>query len=104
MSIGWTVVGTLGQLILAGLLFMLVAFSAGGLVSGQQFRRAHMRILDISLFALPGSCALGTLIVWYLHWAGAGVRSYGWFALPLAVTALYLVYFKALISQLARAR
>lgn len=104
MSIEWTVLGTFGQLLLAVLLFMLVAFSGGGLANGHRLGRAAMKVLDASLFVLPGTCVLSTLIVWYLQWAGGGTDSYGWFALPLAATALYFAFFQALIRRLGRAR
>jgi hypothetical protein len=102
MPIGWTVLGTLGQLMLAHVLFMLVAFSAGGLANGGQFRRVQMKILDLSLFALPGSCVLSAAIVLYLHWRGGSALSYGWHGLPLAATALYLTYLHLLIRQSRR--
>jgi hypothetical protein len=99
MSIGWTLLGTFGQLMLAVYLFMLVAFSAGGLVNGGHFRRAQVRVLELSLFVLPGTCALSTVIVLFLHWQGAGAPSYAWYALPLGATVLYLVYFRILVHQ-----
>ena len=99
MSIGWTVLGTIGQVMLANVLFMLVAFSAGGFVSGRQVGRLAMKILDLSLFVLPGSCALAALIVLYLHWQGGSGASYWWYALPLAATALYFAYLNALIRR-----
>jgi hypothetical protein len=55
---GSTSPGPFGQLMLAYLLFMLVAFSAGALVSGNQFRRAQLRILELSLLVLRGACGL----------------------------------------------
>ena len=86
MSLGWTLMGTVGQLMLAPFLFMLVAFSGGGLVSGRHFRPPQVRILDISLLALPGACALSAVIVLYLHWDGSSAmrtggmhyRCWGW--------------------------
>lgn len=104
MSIGWTLLGTFGQLMLAYLLFMLVAFSAGGLVSGGQFRRVQVKFLDLSLFVLPGTCGLCAVIVLYLHWAGGSARSYWWYALPLAATTLYFAYFSVLVRQVRRGR
>jgi hypothetical protein len=99
MSIGWTLLGTFGQLMLAFYLFMLVAFSAGGLVNGGNFRRAQTRLLDLSLFVLPGTCALSAVIVLFLHWHGATAKSYAWYALPLGAKALYLIYFRILVHQ-----
>lgn len=104
MSMGWTLLGTFGQLILGYLLFMLVAFSAGGLANGNQFRPAQMKVLDLSLFVLPGACALSAVIVLCLQWAGGSARSYGWYLLPLVATALYFAYFSALVRSVRRGR
>jgi hypothetical protein len=102
MSIGWTLLGTFGQLMLACFLFMLVAFSAGGLVSGGRFRGLQVKVLDLSLLALPGTCALSAVIVLYLQWRGASALSYWWHALPVAATVLYLAYFRILVHQSRR--
>jgi hypothetical protein len=102
MSIGCTLLGTFGQLMLAYLLFMLVAFSAGGIANGGQFHRFQMKILNLSLFVLPGACALSAVIVLCLHWGGGSAQSYWWYAVPLAATVLYLVYFQSLVRQSRR--
>jgi hypothetical protein len=104
VSIGWTLLGTFGQLMLAYFLFMLVAFSAGGLVNGGRFRRVQVKVLDLSLFVLPGTCALSAAIVLYLHWRGGSALSYWWHALPIAATVLYLAYFRILVHQSRRGR
>ncbi len=103
MSILWTVLGTFGQLVLACVLFMLVAFSGGGLVSNVQVRRAQVKVLALSLLVLPGACALSAVIVLCLHgWRGSA-RSYWWYALPLFMTVLYFAYFQSLVRQVRRA-
>lgn len=102
MTMGWTVLGTFGQLVLGYVLFMLVAFSAGGLASGNQLRSTQMKVLDWSLFGLPGSCALSAVIVICLHCAGGSERSYGWYLLPLIATTGYFAYFNALVRQVTR--
>ncbi|WP_426688145.1 hypothetical protein [Rhodanobacter ginsengiterrae] len=102
MTMGWTLLGTFGQLVLGYLLFMLVAFSAGGLVSGNRFRPAQVKMLDLSMYALPGTCALSAVIVLCLHWVGGTASSYGWYVLPLIATTLYVAYFNALVRQARR--
>lgn len=104
MSIGWTLLGTLGQLILGYVLFMLVAFSGGGLVSNCRVRPAQIKILDWSLFALPGSCALSAVIVLCLHWSGGSARSYAWYALPLVAAVLYFSYLNVVAKQTRQGR
>ncbi|HET7930857.1 MAG TPA: hypothetical protein VFL63_05670 [Rhodanobacteraceae bacterium] len=98
MSLAWTVLGTIGQLLLAYLLFMLVAFSGGGLVSGTSLGKRQRRILDLALFVLPGLCVASAIIVIGLQVGGAGAGAYGWYALPLAATAAYIAY----VVKLAR--
>ena len=98
MSWGWTLLGTVGQMMLALVLFMLAAFSGGGLASGRALRRGQLRVLDGALFALPGVCGLSAIVVLFLQWAGGGAWAYAWHALPLAATVLYLAY----VGRLAR--
>jgi hypothetical protein len=96
MSLTWTVLGTFGQLLLAYVLFMLVAFSAGGLANGMTLGKLHSGILNASIFVLPGLCVASAVIVIGLHVAGASASAYAWYALPLAATAAYLAYLAAL--------
>ncbi len=92
MSFGWTLAGTILQLMLANFLFMLVAFSGGGLASGGSLGKRRLGVLNLSLFLLPGLCVLSACIVIFLHWRGGGAISYAWYALPLVATAFYVVY------------
>jgi hypothetical protein len=92
MSWGWTLAGTIAQLMLAFFLFMLVAFSAGGVANGATLSRFHMGILNLSLCVLPALCVFSALIVMYLHWHAAGAMSYWWYAMPVAGTVVYLAY------------
>lgn len=104
MSFGWTLLGTIGQLMLANLLFMLVVFSAGGIVTGNGLSRLEVKVLDLSMFALPGVCVLSALMVLFMHWRGGTAASYWWYAMPLAATALYLAYFTGLIRRTQHGR
>lgn len=92
MSFAWTLLGTIGQLVLAYLLFMLVAFSAGGLVNGARLGKVELRVLNLSIYLLPAMCVLSAGIVIGLHLLGGGVASYGWYVLPLAGMLLYVAY------------
>jgi hypothetical protein len=96
MSFGWTLTGTILQLMLANFLFMLVAFSGGGLASGGSLGKRQLRILDLSLLLLPALCVLSACIVICLHWRGGGAMSYAWYALPLVATVFYVGYVTAL--------
>ena len=99
MSWGWTLLGMFGQLLLAYLLFMLVAFSGGGLASGRSLRPRQLRVLNLSIFVLPGACLCSALIVPGLQVAGGGAGAYAWHALPLVATALYLGYLRWLVRR-----
>lgn len=92
MSLGWTLLGTFGQLMLAYFLFMCVAFSAGGIASGRRLRKLQMQILDLAIFVLPGACVLSAGMVLYLDRHGGSAMSYWRYVMPLAVTALYIRY------------
>lgn len=98
MSFAWTLLGTIGQLVLAYLLFMLVAFSAGGLVNGVRLGKVELRVLNLSIYLLPAMCVLSAGIVLGLHLLGGGVASYGWYVLPLVGMLLYVAY-TAMLSR-----
>jgi len=53
MSLGWTLLGTLGQLALANFMFMLAVFAGGGLASGTSRSKSVLRVLDLSMYLLP---------------------------------------------------
>jgi hypothetical protein len=92
MTVGWTLAGTLTQLMLAGFLFMMVVFSASGIGNGVVLGRLQLTILNVSVFVLPALCVLSAGIVVYLHVHGGGATSYWWYAMPLGAMAMYLVY------------
>ncbi|HET6805293.1 MAG TPA: hypothetical protein VFH59_07640 [Frateuria sp.] len=92
MSMGWTIAGTFGQLLLAGLLFMAVVFSAGGVPPA----RLQLAVLNVSMFVLPALCVLSAGVVAYMHAHGGGASSYWWYAMPLAAALPCVVYVLAL--------
>lgn len=99
MTMGWTLAGTFAQLMLAGFLFMLVVFSAGGLANGLTLGRAQLAILNLSMFLIPGLCVANAGIAAYLHAHGGSVASYWWYAMPLAATLPYFAYAFALMRR-----
>lgn len=76
MSPTWTILGTIFQLLLAYLLFMVVVFSAAGIGSGCQFGRFQLTVLNLSMYVLPAMCAVGVGIVVYLHRHGGSAWCY----------------------------
>lgn len=96
MSLTWTLLGSFGQMLLAVLLFMVAAFVGGGVASGSVLNKLQSGVLDLALLALPGTCVVSAVAVIWLHLHGGGPAAYGWYALPLAATLLYLAYVFAL--------
>ncbi|MEP6897848.1 MAG: hypothetical protein ABI870_04905 [Rhodanobacter sp.] len=96
MSFGWVLLGTMGQLMLAYFLFMVVVFSAGGIANGARLGKFHSGMLTLSIYLLPALCLVSAGIVLYLHGHAGSAASYWWYAMPLAATALYLAYAIAL--------
>lgn len=92
MSLTWTILGTIFQLLLAYFLFMVVVFSAAGIGNGAQLDKLQLNILNLSMYVLPAMCAVSAGIVVYLHRHGGSAACYWWYAMPLAATVLYLVY------------
>jgi hypothetical protein len=92
MSFGWTLAGTIAQLLLALLLFMFVVFSASGIANAGSLSKLQLGILNASLYLLPALCVLSAIIVVYLQRHGGSAMSYWWYTMPLMATVLYLVY------------
>ena len=103
MSWGWTIAGSIGQLMLALFLFMVVAFSWGGLGERIPLRRLELATLNLSIYLLPTLCVASAGIVIGLQWFGGGAASYGWYALPL-VAAVFYVRFVLRLSRRSRDR
>lgn len=99
MTLGWIIFGTIAQLMLGFFLFMLVVFSAAGIGNGGHLDRFQLTLLNLSMIVLPAVCILSAGVVLYLYKHGGSALSYWWYALPLAVTSLYLVYAISLSRQ-----
>lgn len=89
MSLWGVILGTFGQGLLGYMLFMVVAFSPTG---SDNLTPGQLNLLDLSLYLLPGSCLVSALIVLYGYRVGAGARIYWWYALPLLLTLIYVIY------------
>lgn len=83
MSLGWTLLGAIGQLVLANFMFMPAVFIGGGAASGTSRSKSVLRVLDLSMYLLPALCVLSAGIVICLHGLGGSAMSYGWYAMPL---------------------
>ena len=63
MSSGWLIFGTIAQLMLAYLLFMVVVFSAAGMGRTANLGRLQLAVLNFSMYVLPALCVLSAGIV-----------------------------------------
>lgn len=98
MSLRWVIAGTFGQLLLGYFLFMLVVFSSAGIANGNTLNKLQSDILNLSIFALPLSCAISAGIVLRLYNKGANSSSYWWYGLPLILAVLYILLALSLSS------
>jgi hypothetical protein len=89
MSSGWVIVGTIGQLVLGGFLFMFSIFAGAGIANGNELSKTQIRMLDISIFMLPAVCVFSAGVVLVLYKAGASASAYWWHVLPLLTAAVY---------------
>ena len=89
MTIAWTLAGTIGQILLAYFLFMLVVFSAAGIANNLVLGTWQLRILNVWIFL--ALCVLSAIMVMYLHARGGRAACYWWYALPVAATCLYIL-------------
>lgn len=94
MSLAGIILGTILQLMLAYVMFMLVAFSPFGAGAGGGAKPSdlQMGIINFSLYALPATCLVSAGIMVYLYLHGSGPSSYWWHGLPLVAAALYVFY------------
>lgn len=99
MSIIWVVVGTIGQLMLGVMLFMLAVFGGGGMANGRSLDKIWISILDLAMFALPLSCLVAASMVIYLFRTGSGSWAYCWYAAPLGLAVLYFFFLNFLSRQ-----
>ena len=63
MSSGWLILGTIGQLLLAYFLFMVVVFSGAGIANGNNLGKLQLMLLNLSMYVLPAVCVLSAGMV-----------------------------------------
>ena len=90
MSLVWTVIGTVLELMFANFSFMAVIFAGAGMANGRTLSGIELGILNLSIFILPAVSVISAMIVIYLHWRGATASAYWWYAVPLVLLVLYL--------------
>lgn len=102
MSLFWVVVSVMAQLGLAMMLFLLVAFSGGGIANQDKVSKSVILALDVSLYVLPLLCFVSAGLIVYGYLSGASARTYWWHLLPLPAAVAYLAFAIALTSSSGR--
>lgn len=92
MTLGWVIAGTIGQLMLGMICFLLVAFSAAGIANGSSLTKVQMAVLNIALYLLPISCFFSAGYVAYQYYCDATINAYSWYLLPIPFIILYFAY------------
>jgi uncharacterized BrkB/YihY/UPF0761 family membrane protein len=92
MSLLWVIFGSLVQLALAAMFFMLVVFSSAGIANCRTLTHLQSKLLDWSIYALPLSCVLSAVLVIILYWNGSSAIAYWWYALPAVAITAYLIF------------
>lgn len=93
MSLTWVIIDTIAQLMLAFFLFMLVAFSAGGIVNRKEpLKPIQSSLLNLSIYLLPGLCLVSALLLICGYRNNWSTATYWWQLLPITATAIYLAY------------
>ncbi|MFN7444715.1 MAG: hypothetical protein ACK5RC_06000 [Curvibacter sp.] len=98
MSLFWVVCGVVAQLSLGCVLFMLVAFSAGGIANAGGVSPRDMLLLNAALYVLPLLCLVSAGLIVYGYVSGASARTYGWHLLPLPAAVAYILFALSLSS------
>jgi hypothetical protein len=92
MTLLWTTLGSLAQLALAGILFVMSIFIGGSLANSNTLGPQASRIVDLALFVLPALCVLSGVIVLILHLRGGRAMGYCWYLLPVVAAIAYLIF------------
>ena len=89
MTLGWVIAGTIGQVLLAYMLFLLGVFGFSAVGNTHRPTPFDFSVLNSALYAAPASCLISAVIVIGLYRSGAGEISYLWYAVPILLFASY---------------
>lgn len=92
MSLTWVILGVIIQVMLAYLLFMIAAFAGGSIANGSKVTRLEMKILNISIYLLPGLCIVTISFLIYYYKNDGTSLAYWWHALPVLFGIAYLIF------------
>jgi len=92
MTLFWVIAGSVLQLFLALMLFMLAIFAGGGYVNKGELTTFQVSVLNFAIIALPSLCIIAGGIVIYQYLNNGSASSYWWHCLPVIGTTLYIIY------------
>lgn len=98
MTLGWVVAGTIGQFLLAYMMFMLVVFGFSAISNTHRLSPFSSSVLDSAMYSVPASCIVSAIVVIVLYRMGAGKLAYLWYTAPLVLFSGYLVYIKLFVE------
>ena len=93
MTLGWVVLGTIGQLMLAYMGFLGAVFGGGAAVGRAGGLTGFQNgLLTGAIYGLPALSVLVALLVITLYWADYGPWAFAWHLLPVVTLVLYVWY------------
>jgi FtsH-binding integral membrane protein len=99
MTLGWVIAGTIGQVLLAYMLFLLGVFGFSAVGNTHRPTPFDFSVLNSALYAAPASCLISAVVVIGLYRSGAGEMSYLWYAAPILLFASYCLYVNLCIKR-----
>lgn len=99
MTLGWVVAGSIGQFLLAYMLFLLAVFGFSAVGVSHRPTPFDSSVLDSAFYLLPVSCIVSAVVVIGLYRAGAGKLAYLWYVALILLFSGYLLYIKLFIER-----
>ncbi|MBN7769292.1 hypothetical protein KUV44_02385 [Marinobacter daepoensis] len=99
MTLGWVVAGTIGQFLLAYMLFMLVVFGFSAVGSNRAPTQFDNSVLNSAIYSVPASSLISAVIVIWLYRTGASESAYLWYTAPIVLFSAYCLYIKLFIHR-----
>ncbi|PCM44924.1 hypothetical protein [Marinobacter sp. ANT_B65] len=99
MTLGWVIAGSIGQVLLAYMLFLLVVFGFSAVDTSHRPASIDDSVLTSAIYSVPASCILSAVVVMGLYRMGAGKLAYLWYMAPIFLFCGYLLYIKLIIQR-----
>jgi len=99
MTLGWVIAGSIGQVLLAYMLFLLVVFGFSAVDTSHRPASIDDSVLTSAIYSVPASCILSAVVVMGLYRMDAGKLAYLWYTVPIFLFCGYLLYIKLIIQR-----